>query len=268
MLCINPYRKASAEFGCGQCICCRINRKRTWAARIVLESLAYRESSFVTLTYDDEHLPADNSLSPEHWREFTKGCGYRYFGCGEYGSHGGRPHFHLVVFGLPPLMAEDWAKARWPYGFVSVRPFCAAHGAYVASYTVKKMTSKDDFRLSPGQHPEFARMSRRPAIGTPGITPFRDWLWTSDGVRYLADNLDVPSSVRINGGVYSMGRTLRDKLRDAADIPSDVPARTARRELLHRLRVSDPVLRASRERKRVAVYERRRALASRRHGSL
>lgn len=42
---------------CGQCVGCRLDKSREWADRILLE-LPYHESSyFVTLTYDDAHVP-------------------------------------------------------------------------------------------------------------------------------------------------------------------------------------------------------------------
>lgn len=268
MLCINPFRRASFEHGCGQCLPCRINRKRTWSGRICLEALAYDQSSFVTLTYNDECLPASGSLSDDHWREFTNGIGYRYFGCGEYGDKFGRPHYHLVLFGLPVLEAEDFCKGRWPYGFVCARPFSFEHGSYVASYAVKKMTREGDSRLREGCRPEFARMSRRPAIGTPGIAPFQEWLNTREGVAFLAENLDVPSVVSINGRRYPLGRTMVQKMREVCDMPSDLPARTERRILRYKLSKLDPKVVEIRERRRVTVYERQKALLRRGRGTL
>jgi hypothetical protein len=268
VLCINPFRRPKFEHGCGQCVPCRLNRRRTWTARIVLESLAYRESSFVTLTYEDSQLPPDNSLSKAHWREFTKGIGYRYFGCGEYGSHTGRPHYHLVLFGLPVLEAESFCLGRWPYGFVSVRPFSQEHAAYVAAYTVKKLTRADDPRLAPGQIPEFAQMSRRPAVGQRGLFGFSSWLQTRQGVMELARRLDVPSSVRLNGRVFPLGRTMVGHLRAACDIPSDLPARTLEREARFQAERSCPEFVTQLEKRRVARYSVLKARSLRRHGSL
>jgi len=268
VLCIRPFRKPSVEHGCGQCLPCRINRKRTWAGRILLESLAHSESCFLTLTYAENALPEGNTLSDVHWREFTKDIGFRYFGCGEYGSHFNRPHYHLVVFGLGALAGEALATARWPYGFITSRPFSPAHARYVAAYTVKKMTSNDDERLAPGQRPEFARMSRRPAIGTAGIAPFIDWLTTEAGCVYLARELDVPQGIRQAGQIYPFGRTLVTKLREACDIPSDLPARHERRRDLYRRTNQVPELRELRERRRISHYERQRAIARRPHGTL
>lgn len=268
MLCIRPLKRPRFEHGCGQCVPCRINRRRVWTARIVLESLAYPFSSFVTLTYNDESLPVNNSLSKEHWREFTKGIGFRYFGCGEYGSLGGRPHYHFVLFGLNPIVAEDFCLGRWRYGFVSVRPFVLEHASYVASYTVKKLTKADDDRLEEGQIPEFAQMSRRPAVGKKGLFGFVPWFYTEEGAKELSRRRDVPSQVRLNGRVFPMGRTLVRHLRDEMDIPQDDPVRTMRREAKFKAERSLPEFVTHLESRRVSRYERLKALSKKRHGSL
>jgi len=269
VLCIKPFRRPSFEFGCGQCLPCRINRRRTWAARVTLESLAYRESAFLTLTYSPEHTPQDNSLSKAHWREFTKGIGFRYFGCGEYGGRTGRPHYHLVLFGISALEAEVLALSRWRYGFVCSRPFCLAHASYVASYTVKKLGKEDDPRLSPGQIPEFALMSRRPAIGRPGLRPFLRW-FRGPGASVLAADRDVPANIQLDRKLFPLGRTLRHFMRDELGLEHDDPVRTMRREASFRSVQSDSVLRLARERKRVAHYDvaRHRAFLSSIRGSL
>ena len=45
------------EIPCGQCIGCRLDRSRAWADRCLLEASQYPHNCFLTLTYDDEHLP-------------------------------------------------------------------------------------------------------------------------------------------------------------------------------------------------------------------
>lgn len=42
---------------CGKCIGCRLDYSREWANRCLLEMEDYKSSLFLTLTYDDEHLP-------------------------------------------------------------------------------------------------------------------------------------------------------------------------------------------------------------------
>ena len=60
---------------------------------------------FVTLTYDEKHLPKDGSLCLEHVQLFLKRLRFgsafplRYFLCGEYGEKTSRPHYHICLFG-------------------------------------------------------------------------------------------------------------------------------------------------------------------------
>lgn len=238
---------------------CRIGRRFVWATRIQLEAACHRSSMFVTLTYAPEHLPPGGSLSDSHWREFTKGIGYRYFGCGEYGDRTENPHYHAVLFGISYQEVVDLVATRWPYGFSLVKFFAPEHAGYVAGYVVKKMTSKDDSRLQ-GRSPEFARMSRRPAIGT----AFLPVLAARQTREDIVANLDVTSSVRIDGKLCPVGPTLHKKLRAMVTPLLDVEVAWRRqdRSMDWAYQVaSDPILSADREVKRVTQVERAEALA-------
>lgn len=166
------------------------------------------------------------------------------------------------------MQAEVLAQERWRYGFVCVRPFVVEHAAYVAAYTVKKLTRPGDERLAPGQIPEFALMSRRPGVGVPGVDTWVRWLRTPEGERFLAEQRDVPGSVRIQGVVYPLGRTLRRHMRDGAGVSHDDPVRTYRREETYKALRRDPIASGQLERKRVARYDLARARAARARGSL
>lgn len=96
------------EVPCGKCLECRVQRTRQWADRCVLEAKQYKDNYFVTLTYDDSHLPDKNSLNPKDLQDFMKrlrkrfkGIKIRFFACGEYGDISWRPHYHLLLFNLP-----------------------------------------------------------------------------------------------------------------------------------------------------------------------
>lgn len=115
---------------CGQCIGCRLERSRQWANRCILE-LEYHDSAyFVTLTYDDDHVPqswyADEStgeavpvqtLRKKDFQAFMKrlrfhfGQGIRFFACGEYGPETWRPHYHAIIFGLKLDDLIPWSKS-------------------------------------------------------------------------------------------------------------------------------------------------------------
>lgn len=104
---------------CGRCLGCRLDYSSQWAARCMLE-LGYHDSSwFLTLTYDDVHVPrsyvADSETGEaiEHltlrYRDFqlfmkrlrkNSGQKLRYYMAAEYGSLTYRPHYHVIIFGL------------------------------------------------------------------------------------------------------------------------------------------------------------------------
>lgn len=177
------------EVGCGSCIGCRADQARDWSIRLNHESRCHRDSWFLTLTYNDEALPADGSLVPEHLSRFNKalrrrGFRFSFYGCGEYGSDTKRAHYHSVLFGPEFLdlrasprdgggsawLSEAVASA-WPHGFHELSRLTEASAAYVAGYVRKKLKARMDeaWRFDPRtgaeRAPEFARMSLRPAIG-------------------------------------------------------------------------------------------------------
>ena len=101
---------------CGCCIGCRLDYSRQWANRCYLESLGSKDTYFITLTYDDEHLPkgslGNSTLIPDDLKKFIKDLrayykyhynldNIRYFACGEYGDISMRSHYHLIMFNLP-----------------------------------------------------------------------------------------------------------------------------------------------------------------------
>lgn len=45
------------EIPCGKCIGCRLAYSKTWAMRCMLEAKDHENNEFVTLTYDEEHVP-------------------------------------------------------------------------------------------------------------------------------------------------------------------------------------------------------------------
>ena len=103
---------------------------------------------FVTLTYDDEHLPENASLVvsdlQKYFKRLRKECDkfgkrIRYFACGEYGDRFGRPHYHAIIFGLSQSKSDkDIMESKWPYGrlcFGSAEPDSIR---YVAQYIDKK----------------------------------------------------------------------------------------------------------------------------------
>ena len=217
-------------FGCGQCLPCRVNRRRIWTHRIMLEAAQYKDNSFVTLTYDEEKLPSDLSVSPRVLQLFMKRLRkaypvkLRYFGCGEYGDQTMRPHYHLALFnfascergqtrfsrhGTPCCAPCSMVAQAWGLGNVMLGTLEPKSMAYVAGYVTKKMTSADDQRLE-GRLPEFARMSLRPGIGLGMMDDLASVL-----MEHKLDEkmIDVPTSLQHGTKQWPLGRYLRRKLR-------------------------------------------------------
>lgn len=224
MNCKKPFVKGLQAYPCGQCLPCRINRRRLWAHRILLESLCHEWSAFVTLTYSDEDLPDDRSVSVVAVQNFLKRlrkAAYprriRFFACGEYGDISWRPHYHLALFGVHPGESELVAEC-WPFGMVDLGEVNNDSAQYIAGYVTKKLTSlKDDdvaIKLG-GLTPEFARMSLRPGLGALALSGLSEWLTTELGSRWIVENGDVPYVLQHGKRRAPLGRYLRQKLRES-----------------------------------------------------
>lgn len=158
---------------CGSCYGCRLDRAKDWTTRLILESKEHPYTYFVTLTYDDEHLPKFlvKSDLQNFMKRFRLANSCRFFACGEYGEETQRSHFHLILFMDYPLTFSEslgvnrWHSPEigkcWRNGLHEVSLANEKCMAYVAGYVVKKC--KTD--LSKYAVPPFILMSRRPGIG-------------------------------------------------------------------------------------------------------
>lgn len=224
-MCSKPYREGVMEYGCGQCLPCRINRRRLWTGRLMLETHLHAVSAFVTLTYDNEHVPSE--LIPRDLQLFLKRLRkrmapekLRFYGVGEYGDISGRPHFHVIVFGLGGLVVGRHDRkcscvvcASWSKGLCHIGEVTPESAGYTVSYTLKRMTKFDDPRLK-GKHPEFARMSLRPGgIGHGAVSAILDGITTKGGADYVCKSGDVPGRIRSVGKMWPLGRYLLSKVR-------------------------------------------------------
>lgn len=148
MQCIRPIRiKSGLMVPCGHCVACRIARTREWAVRLYHEKSSWKETSFVTLTYDDDHLPVNNSLSKRELQLFFKRLRkqivtnkIKYYACGEYGENTDRPHYHAIIYGFDgcSVKGSDLLKDEWPLGFVKCGSVTFDSCRYVCQYVQKK----------------------------------------------------------------------------------------------------------------------------------
>lgn len=154
----------------------------------------HQENCFVTLTYEEKHLPRFMSLRYRDFQLFMKrlrkfaDVPIRFFMCGEYGGRHCRPHFHACIFGFnfsdrlefkrgggDVLYRSSSLENLWPLGFSTVGAVTFESAAYVARYVVDKINganadahyrSVDVTTGEVGQRvAEFCHMSLKPGIG-------------------------------------------------------------------------------------------------------
>ena len=127
---------------CRHCWACQLKYSAEWASRLTWESQYHEHKYFITLTYDEAHLPIyesfkyidedgkvttyendgtwNGTLEPQDMNKFINTIrkyyerqgikGIKYFYCGEYGTETKRPHYHLILFGAPLDLEQfyDW----------------------------------------------------------------------------------------------------------------------------------------------------------------
>lgn len=224
MLCRYPIQKGFQRVPCGRCTACRLNVQLDWTVRLFNEFESSHCAVFLTLTYDDEYLPVNHSVSKREVqlfkKRFKKKCGkhVRLYSVGEYGSKCYRPHYHFIVYGvnLDSSLFTDRCYDRKSKGWL-----CRCYGwderglahigdvtwescRYCAHYVLKKQggkKGKEFYKKIGVESPEFALPPRRPGVG-------HDWcLANADLLRHLG-------YVPIDGKKYPLPRYYVDILYD------------------------------------------------------
>jgi len=150
---------------CGKCMSCRVARTREWTTRIYHEMGYWSKKCFVTLTYDDENLPEDVSISRRELQLWLKrlrknsGKEIRYYACGEYGESFDRPHYHAILFGIGSE-SVDLIREAWGKGFVKVGSVTRDSIQYVAGYVRKKLNGEKAEEVYKGRQGPFQLQSK------------------------------------------------------------------------------------------------------------
>jgi len=132
---------------CGKCMSCRVARTREWTVRLYHESGYWSKKSFITLTYDDEHMPEDKGIHKRDLQLWLKrlrkeiGKEIKYYACGEYGEKFDRPHYHVIAFGVG-VGSLDIVQKTWEKGFVKIGTVTKDSIQYVAGYVRKKLSGE------------------------------------------------------------------------------------------------------------------------------
>lgn len=132
---------------CKKCWACQLNYSAEWATRIMLEAKQHEFNYWLTLTYDEEHLPIaeeikyngvtytndgtwEGTLYDKDIKKFINSLrqkyhrlghdGIKYFYCGEYGTKTQRPHYHIILLNCPLDLTQFYDchvdtnyKAHW-----------------------------------------------------------------------------------------------------------------------------------------------------------
>lgn len=185
-MCSNPMQIQSAKsrshdrknrtVPCGSCAACRTATLRGWLFRLGKELERSSNPLFVTLTYDEQHVPYAHlgydydkgtaylygrtlkkrdvqlfmkSLRKEHSNYSNEKL--KYFAVGEYGTRTGRPHYHIVLLNLH---SSHLIHRCWKRGHTLSLPLKAGGIQYVMKYVTKdpakpsKWHVQKEFRLT------------------------------------------------------------------------------------------------------------------------
>lgn len=246
---------------CRRCIGCRVDRETEWSVRMMHEAEQHKHNEFVTLTYDEDHLPWDNSLDHSHVQQFIRALRkktkqkIRFYVAGEYGEQRSRPHYHLILFGLKltdkiqvaeksyrsALLTEVWGMGTVDIGQNVTRASCV----YVAGYMLKDSMKEweIDFEwpnLITGEmrprKPPYSKMSNRPGVGKAWYEKFGSDVFPNDFVVMDGKKHRSPQYYRRlleaeNPELFQELRKRRkEALQDEKYLENNTPERLAARE--------------------------------------
>lgn len=195
MNCISPIRlkndKGQVYFvPCQKCAWCRRSLRDQWVFRMEQEKLVNPYARFLTLTYDDDHLPmkvneetgemvqtvklADiQSFHKDMWNDGKK---FRFVLASEYGPRTQRPHYHGIYFSKDRI---DYLS-YWKFGQNNCDvPAKKSSFKYVLKYMLKGS------HVPPGAEDNFKTVSRRPGIGSNFVYKGEPYVISAGGVKVV-----------------------------------------------------------------------------------
>lgn len=185
---------------------CLIRKRQEWVFRCKQELRRSPVAFFVTLTYDDEHVPRDDLgqeiLSKEDVQKFMKRlrknnpeCNIRYFLAGEYGPTTLRPHYHAIIYNLPPdsspfnIKTQKLLETSWQKGNVYVGEDC---GGAAINYSCKYLLTPAFMPKDKELPKPFLLSSRRPAIGSNYVTEATKRYHETGNTTVACDGIPLP----------------------------------------------------------------------------
>lgn len=181
---------------------------------------------FITLSYDDKHLPLFGSLIKSHLQKFFKRfrkeiapVKIKYYACGEYGSRQseeyyqakynrafGRPHYHAILLGVSNLSDSHCESVMYSWPFCDWNEIIKDQGSekvfgtvtqdsirYVADYIFKKYSNKDTHKMYKRYgycNPEFQLVSQ--GIGKDYLQDDKERIKETGKVHYRGKAVSLP----------------------------------------------------------------------------
>lgn len=195
MSCVSPIlvktKTGVVNAPCGRCLSCCVAKQSAlnFLCEKELQKVYSRGlgASFCTLTYNDNNVPYVQADKP--YMTLQKGDLQKYLkrlrdyvhrqnlpeikflACGEYGDKFGRPHYHLVFFGLSDALANAFCRKAWKYGQFQCGALSSGGLRYVLKYMTKSRSDREieQFYDSVGVQKPFIHHSQ--ALG-------RDWIFS------------------------------------------------------------------------------------------
>lgn len=216
---------------CGHCAACLANKRQDWIFRLSQQFSVSHNCYFITLTYNDEHLPLTDrghpTLVKKDFQDYMKRfrdrlCDHplrwynrhhlplpdeyramKYFACGEYGDTFQRPHYHFIIFNCP-LQGKQLYNAifdSWQHGFIRYDNLTGARIGYVTKYSLKQYDDKPE-----DCEPPFFLCSK--GMGVSFLTKY-------DSIDYIIKN--GKNSISTPDGVFRIPRYISDKILSGLD---------------------------------------------------
>lgn len=218
MQCAHPITIKASKSGdpmllpCGRCIMCKKMKALDWTIRLKHENATHQgRSVFITLTYSDINLPFDLKGNPclkerdvqlfmKKLRKRYSSFKFKYFYCAEYGTRTNRPHYHMILFGLPPkefdirllrmkgdiniytsyVINDLWTLGENQIGYISDKRI-----SYTAGYVIEKMTDRRLHLVKP-----YCRASK--GLGLEYVKKYSDRLIKNKYIEIDGRKVNIP----------------------------------------------------------------------------
>lgn len=199
---------------CNNCLACRIDKLLLWQSRCQSEYVKTR-SSFVTFTFDDNHLiykdtyslfpTLDKSLVHKYLDNIKHKVksfsflpdknikNYHYFSASEYGDLFRRPHTHCLFFGLDYKDMNKLFVDTWKNGYVKSLPILSGGIRYVVDYMTKQLTGEMAIKEYDLNNIERPFTSNSQGIGLDMFLAHREEIADTSFIKFGSRSVPVPT---------------------------------------------------------------------------